>query len=728
MSANDDAGDDARSREKAEREALEAELERQALAATEADVTTEDAHDVTSGARRAAWTPHVMAGDDRGRPSDAPHALDTRPASPAGGATWPYALALALLVFAAFWPALSADFVNWDDPRNFLDNPNYRGLGPEQVTWMFTSYHMAHWHPLTWLTLGLDYVLWGMKPAGYHLTSVLIHAMSAAAAFVCARLLFARIRPAASTATRDAAAFLAAALFAVHPLRAESVAWVTERRDVLSGLFFFLALAAWLRSVAPLGTAPGAPVDPDAARGARRWSVIFFVLAGMSKVSVFVLPFLLLVLDVWPLQRLRARGLGALVREKTAHFAVAFALMFVAWFGQKVSAESMYTLEEYPIPQRLVQVGFGLFLYPFKTFAPRQMSPMYELPSNEVMLTSPFVVPALIGAGVALVALALGRKLPALAAAWACFLITIAPTSGITQAGSQIAADRYSYLSCVPFALLVAGALFLWPRPRAALAPAIGIGALLVGGLAYSCWNQTLVWRDSEGLWRQSLVVQPWNTFAHDSLAALRASRSLKETDPARKLALLREAYTFYDDAFKIDQDPRHLLSEANTIRQFAEVEPEKRDEHLRRAFETLENGLALARQKGKVKPAWSLARANLLLDLGRVAETQQELSTYLQAVPTDAEARYLLGLVLVETGHPADGLPHLQFALDHGLDDVRIWAALAECNGQLARFPAAREGWSRVIALRQAELGAAAASDPYVQVATQALQKLQGR
>lgn len=694
----------------------EDELAAQALAASA---------DADEGAESGARDSEVPAGFEGHAPIAAAPRLDSGPSGPR---TWPFALALAALVFAAFSPAFGAGWTNWDDPRNFLNNEAYRGLTPDHVWWMFTSYHMAHWHPLTWMTLGFDHVVWGMKPLGYHLTSIVVHALAAGAAFVCARLLFARVRPsgtAASASVRDGAAFVAAALFAVHPLRAESVAWITERRDVLSGLFFFLALGAWLKSVAPLAYSDGSLPDEARRKAWRRSSVIFFVLAGMSKVSVFVLPFVLLVFDVWPLQRVKERGIGALLREKVPHFAIAAALMVVAWIGQFAVARTMYTLEQWPLQQRLVQTGFGLFLYPFKTFVPRNMSPMYMLPSNEVMLTQTFVVPALIGTGVALVALALGKKLPAIAAAWACFLITIAPVSGLTQAGSQIAADRYSYLACVPFAFLVGGAIFLWPRPRAAIASAAAVGALLVGVVGFLCWKQTHVWRDSESLWRQALVVQPNNTFAFDSLASLRGERAMEERDPQKKLALLREAFTLYDDAYRIDQDPRHLAAAAETIKRFAEVEPEKREEHLKRALETLDQGLNEARARNAtIQPAWTLQRANLLLDLGRVPEAQQEVSAYLRIVPNDPHARAMAGLMLADSGYAKEALPHLQFAIQNGVSDAPTWAAMGVACEALGMLEPAREAWTRIIEARRRALGNSGEGDPYVQLA---LEKLRG-
>ena len=196
---------------------------------------------------------------------------------------------LPLLVFAislfVFLPAVGNDFVNWDDDRNFLDNSSYRGLSFENLKWMFTTFHLGHYHPLTWFTLGLDYVLWGMNPSGYHLTNALLHAATSWLVYlVVLQLLQLARREEEPTPALLFSATLGALIFAIHPLRVESVAWVSERRDVLSGLFYVGSVLLYLRG--------------------RLWtSVGVFAAALLSKVIVAGLPIVLLALDVYPLRR-----------------------------------------------------------------------------------------------------------------------------------------------------------------------------------------------------------------------------------------------------------------------------------------------------------------------------------------------------------------------------------------------------------------------------------------
>src|SRR2546430_2036570 len=208
---------------------------------------------------------------------------------------WLVPVVIPLITCAAFLPTLQNQFVSWDDDKNFLENPHYRGLSWTHLHWMWTT-HLGHYIPLTWMTLGLDYLLWGMNPVGYHLTSLLLHAANAVVFFFLVRRLLTLALPSPSErghALAVSAAF-AALVFAIHPLRVESVAWATERRDVLSGLFYLVTILMYLWAC------------ERGARG-RGWywlSVAVFVGALLSKSMVVNLPIVLLILDVYPLRRL----------------------------------------------------------------------------------------------------------------------------------------------------------------------------------------------------------------------------------------------------------------------------------------------------------------------------------------------------------------------------------------------------------------------------------------
>jgi len=203
-------------------------------------------------------------------------------------------IAIAAITVAVFAPALWYGFVLWDDDRNLLANPHYRGLGWAQLRWAFTSAVMGHWIPVTWVTFGLDHALWGMDAFGYHLTNVLLHAANAVLCYLLALRLLGRALPAASPGAIALGGGAAALFFAVHPLRVESVAWITERRDVLSAFFCLLTVLAYLRMCEAEG------------RARRRWlvaSLVAYTLGLLSKSLIMSLPFVLLVIDVYPLRR-----------------------------------------------------------------------------------------------------------------------------------------------------------------------------------------------------------------------------------------------------------------------------------------------------------------------------------------------------------------------------------------------------------------------------------------
>src|SRR2546426_2370152 len=270
-------------------------------------------------------------------------------------ADWLIPLALALVTFAVFSPALSNNFVDWDDQINLTGNEEYRGLGTAQLKYFFTTVLMGHYIPLTWLTFGLDYVQWGMNPTGYHLTSLLLYAANAAVLYLVSLRLLARATTLAGLPLR-LGAVAATLFFALHPLRAESVAWVTERRDVLSGLFFLLTILAYLRM-------------RDASGPRRYWllaaSAGAYVLALASKGSVMVLPAMLLLLDIYPLRQLSRRTLI----EKIPFVVLGIAGAAAAYWAQNANA-FITPLQRYPLTARIGMTCYSLWFYLSKTVLP----------------------------------------------------------------------------------------------------------------------------------------------------------------------------------------------------------------------------------------------------------------------------------------------------------------------------------------------------------------------
>ena len=453
-------------------------------------------------------------------------------------------LMLALITFLVFLPALWNGFVAWDDQVNLYENPQYRGLTWPQIRWMFSNVTMGHWIPLTWLTFGLDFVLWGMNPFGYHLTSLVVFAANAPALYFVARRLL-RSATSFDEGTLTASAVAATLFFALHPLRAESVAWATERRDVLSGLFFLLTVLLYLKAHDQVGAQ-------------RRWllagSVGLYVLALVSKASVMVLPAVLVVLDVYPLRRLGGRWrdwVGPAARavwlEKIPFVGLGAAGAAVTYYAQ--NANSFITpLERYPLAARPAMVFYSLWFYLEKTLMPRGLSPLYELPAHVSLLDRQFLIPALAVTALTTTLVLLRRRWPAGLAVWIYYAIALGPVIGIVHSGHQLTNDRYSYLPGIGLAVVLGGAVGAVIRAGVAgvLRPllvkvVLGLAVVWLGGLAYLSTQQAQVWRDTENLWRYAIEVDPDCAICHGNLGVYLAHQShyqLAKAEFDRVLAL----------------------------------------------------------------------------------------------------------------------------------------------------------------------------------------------
>lgn len=430
---------------------------------------------------------------------------------------------VALACLACFLPVLEAEWTNWDDPANFLQNPHFQGFTKQNLAWMWGSFHLGHYHPLTWMSAALDYSLWGLDPCGYHLTNLLLHAAGAVLLYFTILALLGSVLPAGSTGLRTAA--LAGALFfAVHPLRVESVAWITERRDVLCGVFLLAAVLAWLRS-----RAAGIPWHT------RAWSywgsMVLYGLSLLAKASGVVLPVVLLVLDAYPLRRLRdAKGklqLLPLLLEKIPFFLLAVAGGTLAVLAQAESG-ALRGWAAHGLAARLAVAGYGFVFYLWKTALPFGLSPLYEL-ETVVDPFQPVYLLAALGVLLAAMTLWIYRKpAPWLAAAVVAYAVLLGPVSGISQAGPQRVADRYSYFACLPLAVLAAAAAWRLAQkrrqgrfPLSAAAP-VAVILCLLGALTF---HQARLWRDPVTLWRHAVALDPGSAMANFNLGEALGTR-----------------------------------------------------------------------------------------------------------------------------------------------------------------------------------------------------------
>ena len=577
------------------------------------------------------------------------------------GPAW-LVVVLAALVFAVtaitFLPALDGHFLNWDDEENFLRNEGFRGLGRPQLRWMFSTSLMGHYIPLTWLSLGVNYAVGGLEPRSYLAGNVLLHAAAACLALLIARrLLDAAFRGRAPAYAVELGAVFAALVFAVHPLRVESVAWITERRDVLSGVWYLLAVWAWLRAVAA--------ADPRIRPGFYALSLCAFTAGLLSKASGVMLPFAFLLLDAYPLRRL---GLGwpRLLGEKLPYLALAGLGAAVAlWAVRQSTVITSYG--DYGVGARIAMMAYSFVFYPWKWLWPVGLSPMYELPVRVDPWAPRFLLPLIVCVLATAVLITLRRRWPAGLAAWAYSALMVLPVSGIVHAGFQLVHDRYSYLSGLGLALLAGGALVLVLRAGAEsrLTPwlAVLLGATTaaaVFGLAAQSWRQSKVWRSSETLWTWAVDLDPDCAICHNNLGSAiihsptrtTLSPAIAETHFRRAIALRPGRPTFYHNlGGALAFQGRYAEAEA-PLREFLRLSPHVPEAPGRLGMLYVDEGrypeaIPLLRQALDMEPRFTAVRADLVRGLRLEAQAQRKSGREAEATALEAEA------VRVEAGAP---------------------------------------------------------------------------
>lgn len=410
----------------------------------------------------------------------------------------PAALAAATLV--TFAPSLWNGFLTFDDYA-ITSNPAYQGLGFTQLWWMFTTVATGHYMPITWLSLALDYVIWGLNPIGYHLTNVLIHVGSGLLFYLIALRLF-RHATAFPAEVLRLAAVSAALFFALHPLRVACVAWASARNDLLSAFFSLLTVLLYL--------------EAHTAGRTRRWllaaSACAYLFALASKAIVLTLPLVLILLDIYPLRRWTGTRPSRVVWvEKVPYLALSLAGAAIAYYPHRPVTLSAH----YPWPARVAVAFHSLWFYLRKTVLPQDLSPIYELPARIDPLAPEFFSATVGAVAISAIALASRRRWPAGLAVWAYYGITLAPVSGAVFTG-WLAADRYGYLPGLGFALLFGGGagVLADARARGRLGPwwawtGGGVMAASIFGLALLTSQQVQVWRDPDSLWRHAVRVTP---------------------------------------------------------------------------------------------------------------------------------------------------------------------------------------------------------------------------
>lgn len=539
-----------------------------------------------------------------------------------GPDTW-ICVSLLILVAFAFAKVGSLGFVVYDDPQFLFTFPQVMmGLGPETIRWAFGETGISNWYPLTWISHVVAWQLFGEWAGGHHLMNAALHATSAILLFLALERL---------TGARWPSAFVAA-VFAVHPTHVESVAWVSERKDSLSGLFWMLALLSYARFVESRSAASYAAL------------LAAHVLGLMSKPMGVTLPFALLLLDYWPLGRLRVRGAiacaagrrpleprpaRALVLEKLPLFALSAA--HIATTISVQDARDLRTLADFPIDARIGNACVAYAFYVAKTLWPANLAVLYPHPVYWPLWR---VAVSLLGlAAITAAVIRAHRRHPYLIVGWLWFGGTLLPVIGLVQVGDQSYADRYTYLTTIGLSMMVAWGVpplaARWHLGRRTLA---GAAAAVIAVLALVTRTQVQVWRDTGTLWKHAVEVTSDNELAHANLGSWLA---FEQGRVEQGVAHAREAVRIAPEDAHVHYNLGAVLLRAG--------DAAGAEQSLRRA-------LAIEPEHGEARI--DLGRA--LDALGRTAEGIAELEAVLAATPDHANANENLGYIQERLGDPA--------------------------------------------------------------------------
>lgn len=443
-------------------------------------------------------------------------------------------LGLSISTVIAFLPVLKADFINYDDPQYVTSNPYVMlGLSLDGIRWAFTFIHSSNWHPLTWLSLMLDRTVLGPNPQSFHLVNLLLHIVNTVLLFIVLNRFTKIIFPSA----------FVAALFALHPLHVESVAWIAERKDVLSTLFWLLTMLAYIRFIEQPST--------------KKYLVILvtFALGLMAKPMLVTLPFVLLLLDYWPLERTGEKILSNLLREKIPLFILSAVSCGITFFAQKTGG-AVSPLRVFSFSARFTNAVVSYTLYIAKLFPPFNLAIFYPHPQNSLPLWQ-VILSAIILLAISVIVLALAKTHKYLLVGWLWYLGTLIPVIGLVQVGAQAMADRYTYVPLIGLFIMITWAVrdiaAQWQKTKPFFIAASAILLVLFMTLTY---EQTSYWRDSITLFYHAVNVTANNDVAYSNLGV-----ALAETGH------LDEALVNFEQALKIrPKNPEANFNIAETL------------------------------------------------------------------------------------------------------------------------------------------------------------------
>jgi tetratricopeptide (TPR) repeat protein len=553
---------------------------------------------------------------------------------------------LALLVVIVFARALPGDWIEYDDGSYVRDNSHVNsGLSAGNLAWAAESFDCCNWHPLTWLSHMLDCQVYGLNTSGHHLTSILLHALNVVLIFLVLKWFTGASGP----------SFAVAALFGIHPLRVESVAWICERKDVLSVTFALATVLAY-----GVYAARARDPAPGPSRNRRPWyllTVLLFVCALMSKPMAVTLPFVLLLLDYWPLQRWPGKGWRALAVEKIPFFLLTTAACAITFAAQR-SGGVMNELASMPLSLRVETAVIAYVRYLGKIVWPANLCALYPHPGR-------WPVAAAAGAGILLAAITFAawrrrRDKPFVLFGWLWFLGTLVPVIGLVQAGPQSMADRYSYFPSVGALIAVIWPAWEFCRARGHLQ----VFAIAAAALAATASIATVVqignWTNDIAVWQRAIAVTGDNFAAHHRLGRAYFAR-------------------------------KQFADAASQFREVIRLRPDFAEGHNFLAVTLVSSGEAEAaiheyREAIRLNPIAARHHnlGSLLFQLGRRDEARREFEEVVRLKPDQAIAHNFLGVIACQEGRLDDGIHEFQ-------ESLRLQPDLAQVRDNLSAALQAR-------------------------------------
>jgi tetratricopeptide (TPR) repeat protein len=578
-------------------------------------------------------------------------------------------LFLVVATLAVYWQVLDNDFVIYDDDVYVTENTHvHKGVTFDSLTWAFTSSNATNWHPLTWISHMIDCQLYGLNSRGHHLTSLLFHVANT----LLLLLILARM-----TGALWQSSFVAA-LFALHPLHVESVAWVAERKDVLSTFFMMLTIWAYILYVK---------------KGkVKRYLlvVLFFMLGLMSKPMLVTLPFILLMLDFWPLGRLcllhdtrnvvtgqhtnERPDIFRLVLEKVPFFALAVGSSVVTFIVQERGG-AMQLVETYSIQTRIINPFVAYTEYMLNMIWPVKLAVLYPHPGNSLLLWKG------VAAGLALVLITIlvirkARKIPYLAVGWLWYVVTLIPVIGIVQVGPQAMADRYTYITLIGLFVIIAwGAkdlLSKWLHRKIWLGT---LAAIILPVLIVLTWKQVQYWENSITLFKHTLKHTSNNFVIRNNLGIV-----------LRKQGRTEEAIKHYFQALR--SNPDYALAHYNLGNAYAEQGKTKK------AIEAFKQAI-------RINPDYAQAHYNLGVAYAGSGKYKKAIEIFLQAIrvnPDNVQAHSNLGAAYAGSGKYKEAIEAFLQALRIDPDYALVHNNLGIAYGVLGKYKEATEAFNQAI------------------------------